>query len=519
VSSGSGWTWTYDTLPYPSRANPRTAPDLLASLATVCGMSPAPVTTARVLEIGCSDGGNIIPMGFEMPDATFVGIDASFREIDEGRATIAEIGVRNVELRAVDLMTVGAELGEFDYIIAHGVYSWVHPEVQQRLLAVYREHLAPQGVGYISYNVHPGWHVRETVREMMLYHTRKMQDPREKTSHARGFLDFLVNTVSASNDVFLALLKRAQTDLNDLADAHFFHDMLEESNRPLYFHEFVERLDRAGLAYVTEAEYWTTQLTSVPEAVADVVRRVTTTAVEREQYLDFWRNRGFRQSIVRRADATVSPSDPLDLTRFLVSSSLLPGDPQTGDREETQRFVSPGGIMLQTEHEVIKAGLRHLGEIYPRAIPFAELLAEARRAAGLPDGDAHPLEDTVRSCFTNNLVELHTFMPHFVSTVSERPLASPVSRSQARMKRRIPSMLHKTVDLDDPIAHILVQHLDGRNDHDALHAILMREAASGELEIKEGPNPVTDPAKLAPILREALEKHLQNLVKHALLIA
>lgn len=521
--AGTGWTWTYDTLPYTSRANPRTHPDLLATLGAICGLTPAPPATARVLEIGCADGGNLVSLAYVLPEARLVGIDASARQIDEGRATVAELGLDNLELRTADLMTVGAELGAFDYIVAHGVYSWVPAPVQERLLDVCRAHLAPHGVAYISYNVYPGWHGRESVREMMLYHTRRFHDPREKTGHARGLLDFLAETVPAANEAYAVLLKRTQADLGTLADAHFFHDLLEESNRPVYFHEFVDRLAGAGLRYLTEAEYWTTQLASVPERVAAVIDTLATTPLEREQYLDFWRNRGFRQSVLCRADAPATSAPPaIDVGRFLVASSLRPTERTADDPPAMERFASPGGIVLATDHDVVKAGLRRLGEVYPRAVAFPELLREAcaraGRCAGPSDADSHALADTLRSCFATDLVELHSYRPRFVTEVSARPVASPVARHQLRTGRRISSLLHRTVDMDDAIGRLLLEHLDGTRDRDALRAVLLDAAHAGTLVFKEGATEVTDPSRIATLVAEALDRHLARLASHALLV-
>ena len=506
----AGWTWTYDALPYTSRANPRTHPDLLATLATVCGLTPAPPATARVLEVGCADGGNLLSLAYVLPEARLVGIDASARQIEAGRATVATLGVSNLDLRVADLMTLGDEVGTFDYILAHGVYSWVAPAVQERLLAVCRERLAPHGVAYVSYNVQPGWHVRSTVREMMLYHTRRYTDPREKTAHARGLLEFLAETVPAANDAYRVVIQRTRVELDKLDDAHFFHDMLEESNRPLYFHEFLHRLEPAGLRYLADAEYWTTQLATVPGRVAAVIDKLAATPLEREQYLDFWRNRGFRQSVVCRADAPAG-APAVDPARFLLASSLAPAPREPDDPPETERFVSPHGLVLATDHDVVKAGLRALGEIYPAAMSFAELLDVACARLGrtaAAEADSHALADTLRSCFATDLAELRTLPARFVATIGERPEASALARHQARTGRRISSLLHRTVDMDDPVALLILRHLDGHHDRAALAARVRSAVDAGDAALKDGETP-----------EAAVARHLARLASHALLVS
>src|SRR5262245_38588278 len=132
-------SYSYDEVPYPNLSHVQSHPDTLATLATLLGLSPAPIEHSRILEIGCASGGNLIPMGLSLPGATLVGIDYSPRQIAAGQAALAGVGVANVTLRDMDIRAVTPELGEFDYIIAHGIYSWVPDEVRGRLLTVCKQ--------------------------------------------------------------------------------------------------------------------------------------------------------------------------------------------------------------------------------------------------------------------------------------------------------------------------------------------------------------------------------------------
>src|SRR5690606_25508201 len=143
---------SYDEIPYQSTAFHYTHPDRLAGVATLFGMSPPPVATCRVLELGCAEGGNLIPMALGLPEGRFVGIDLSPRQIDDGRKVVAELGLSNIDLRPLSILDVDESLGTFDYIICHGVYSWVPEPVREAILRIMDRNLAPEGVGYISYN-------------------------------------------------------------------------------------------------------------------------------------------------------------------------------------------------------------------------------------------------------------------------------------------------------------------------------------------------------------------------------
>lgn len=147
---------SYDETPYPGRAYAHPHPDYMAVLATLLGLNPPPVACCRVLEIGCASGANLIPMALSLPGASFIGIDISPRQIAEGQRTIDALGLTNITLLVRDLQEVGDELGQFDYIIAHGVYSWAPAPVRDRLMALTKRCLAPNGIAYISYNTYPG---------------------------------------------------------------------------------------------------------------------------------------------------------------------------------------------------------------------------------------------------------------------------------------------------------------------------------------------------------------------------
>ena len=176
----------YDEVPYVSFPFPQTHPDRLATIATLLGMDPPPVGRCRVLELGCAAGGNLIPMALGLPDSEFVGIDLSTRQIAEGRAAVDALGLQNITLEPVNILEIEADFGQFDYIIAHGVYSWVPADVQDKLLEVCRQNLSPNGVAYVSYNTYPGWRLHGAIRDMMLYHTQDLSDPQEKNQTSAG---------------------------------------------------------------------------------------------------------------------------------------------------------------------------------------------------------------------------------------------------------------------------------------------------------------------------------------------
>jgi len=148
-----------------SNSFPQSAPGQLAAIAYLFGLAPPDVPSARLLEISCAAGGNLSSYAAAHPQARVVGIDLSQVQIDQGRARTRALGLDNVDLIAGDIARMDpVGLGQFDFVIAHGVHSWVPAEVQEALLSAFRRLLTSEGVAYMSYNVYPGWKSKEIIR-------------------------------------------------------------------------------------------------------------------------------------------------------------------------------------------------------------------------------------------------------------------------------------------------------------------------------------------------------------------
>src|SRR5687768_10414730 len=190
----------YNQMPYPSAIYPQTHPDRLATIGTLFGLSPARVEKCRVLELGCGDGTNLVAMAATLPGSRFVGIDLATEPIGRGNQMAQAVGLRNVDLQARDILERKLD-GEFDFIIAHGLYSWVPAVVRDRILEICRDHLAPQGMAFVSYNAYPGNHLRDVARGMMQYHARNFSNPLQQIRQARGLLK-LVSQARGQPDLF-----------------------------------------------------------------------------------------------------------------------------------------------------------------------------------------------------------------------------------------------------------------------------------------------------------------------------
>jgi SAM-dependent methyltransferase len=520
---------TYDEVPYPSFSYPQTHPDRLATLATLFGMTPAPVEHCRVLELGCGGGGNLLPMAEALPGSEFVGIDLSARQIAASQAAARALGLKNLTLGQADLLDVPNGLGPFDYIVAHGVYSWVPPPAQDKLLAICKESLAPGGVAYVSYNTYPGWHSRAAVGEMMRFHTRNTADPQARVAQARALLALLAEAAPTKRPAYSQMLREEQARLRDYLDPILLYDQLTEVNEALYFHEFMARAAGHGLQYLAEAEASAMSPQRLGPDVTAALARMGGDLIGREQYLDFVTNRGFRQTLLCHDGIPLRRDIPPErLSGLRVASAarctsarpdLRPGQPV--------EFRAPGGNTLGTDNPLAKAALLYLEEIWPRDVPFDTLQAAARaRLAGeglvVEDGgayarDGRELAETVLQAFLADVLELHAYEPALAVEPGERPVASGWARRQAAEGDKVTNRRHELLPLDGLTRHLLTL-LDGSRDRAALGEALLRHVAERGLVVQQHGRPVTDSAGLRAVLAEGLEVKLRGLGRSALLV-
>lgn len=296
----------YSELGYKSMPFPYTTPATLEAYAALVGVSAPNPKTARVLELGATYGGNIISQALFNPDATFVGIELSQEQVVKGNEVIANAGLTNVSLVQSDIASIGSEIGTFDYIIAHGVYSWVDDGVKDALLRLIDEHLAEDGIAYISYNTYPGWHTMDEVRQLMMFSNRdKTQfNHKEKVLHGKtigsivGSQILKYDNLKERNSKFLGALRSVmQKD-----EYYVGHDHLEPNNDPVYFYQFNDHLGAHNLAYLCDADLTLSMVRSFDADIADTLDKLALNDhVAQEQYLDFMLDTTFRKSIICKA--------------------------------------------------------------------------------------------------------------------------------------------------------------------------------------------------------------------------
>ena len=475
---------SYDDVPYESHPYPQTHPDRLATQAWLLGVAAAPLDRCRVLEIGCAAGGNLIPMAADLPQAEFVGIDLSAVQVAQGVAEVAALGLSNIRLLKRDLADDAEELGTFDYIIAHGVYSWVPNDVQKKLLDHCSSRLAPEGIAYVSYNTLPGWRMRGVVREAMHYHAGAIADAPARVAQARAILNFLAESVPGDGGAYSSLLRSELELLRKQGDHYILHEHLEEVNEPLYFHQFVARAAHHGLQYLAEADFGTMFASNFAPQVAETLVRIAPDLVRQEQYMDFLRNRTFRQTLLVHDKVALTRNvAPQRVEGLSVASPAQPlGNRPDLHSDAAAQFSTPGGSCLTTSNRITKAAMVVLAERWPATLAFDDLIAAARSRLRGRSEVAQAERDTLAAdmlqCYAAGVVELRVRPLTLALKAGERPLASRLARHQAGRRAVVTNLRHETVTLDAAARQVLAL-LDGKHTLSALLPVLRRHAGTG----------------------------------------
>lgn len=519
-------TNSYDQVPYNSHPFPQTHPDRLATIGSLFGINPPSIATCRVLELGCASGGNLLPLADQFPEGQFIGIDASSRQIASGQQTLKRCGLKNVELRHQDILEF-TDNRHFDYIICHGVYSWVPERVQKKILQICRDYLAPNGIAYVSYNTFPGWHMRGMIRDVMRYRAQSFNDPRQKLNQARGLLTFLSSSVASENSAYGMLLKQELEVISHADDSYLLHDHLEDINAPIYFHQFAEQAAATGLQYLGEADYGVMSVENFPEQIQGMLQSVSRDTIEIEQYMDFLRNRAFRQTLLVKKECHFDRTpDPRSLLRLRVSSPAKAESEEVNIQSAEQVVFHRGSSILRTTDPVVKAAMVHLRRVWPQSVAFGELASLARSIAFNQPAtvDTHVLSPiaealarTLIRCFATRTVDLHFASPPFVTAISEYPKASPLTRLQATQDGSLTNRLHESVRLDDLQRRIITQ-CDGTQSHSDLINMLCQMSSRGDLTLHHNGMRVTDTATLERLSSDMVQDSLRVLANCALLV-
>lgn len=296
---------SYDSFLYVSKPFSSTNINNLQAKAKLYGLNPAPLKGARILELGASCGGNLIPQALYYPEATFTGIDLSGVQVQHGNEIIKSIGLTNVTLLEKDILDIDESFGTFDYIIVHGIWSWVPDVVKDKILSICNKNLSDNGIAYVSYNTYPGWKRLEQLRDIMLYSEKRAKDQNllERTLYTKNVLKMVADTMNSD--------ERSRTQSNykisnihrvlNSSDYYVAHEYLETFNDPVYVSDFIERSQQQGCAYIGDEVPQRSFISWLSEDVADNIRALSNgNYIDKEQFYDYVYDTQFRMSLLTK---------------------------------------------------------------------------------------------------------------------------------------------------------------------------------------------------------------------------
>ncbi len=443
---------SYEARPYRHGSIPYSHPARMSAIARLLGRPALPVETARVLELGCGEGMNLLPLAERLPRGRFVGIDFSPRQITAGEKARAAAQIENAQLICADLREYEPETGAFDYVIAHGVYSWVPDVVKDRLLAICAKALAREGLAYISYNVHPAWGILGSIRAVLRAHLATAPDSSAELDRLLPALD---QAFRSSPGPFAQLAGDAIAELRAKPDELSFHDELGQCNDPVAFLDFVAHAQKHGLGYLAEAHFAEMPWEHLSAGVRQPFDRLRLGPLQQQGLLDLLGYRRFRSSILVSGNTQASQvPEAAAIRECAIGFRMWPADDQIDLAPGAAlHLVGSNNFQIGVEKPGQKAFFAALCEAAPERVPFTVAIRRAREllaaAAITEEIDEGLLAKGILKLFTVDQCDLILSNDRDWFSSAERLQPSRLMRYQAGNDLPVVNRWHESVELND----------------------------------------------------------------------
>lgn len=511
----------YDLLPYPPYSFPVTHVGRLGAIGRIFGLPSVEPTSARVLELGCGLGVNSMAMAQLYPHAEFVAIDYSAKQIETATAAAESAGLKNVRFLNADFSNLEEDLGKFDFIIVHGIYSWVSAQVREAILRIASQSLKPEGIAYVSYNCLPGWRMRGALRDMMLMHTSGLTDVREKVMQSKALLKFL--SESCPEETAYGKYLRQELELiRNCDDSYIAHDFLENENEAFYFTDFLKEAAKHGLTYLSDADPTTMMADNLPQQAAQTLKSLNLNLIATEQYIDFVRNRTFRSSLLCHENSTLTRSlNPESLEQLSLVSLIRLKQPLEKDKPAV--FLGVGGVELSVSEPLTAEVLTLIAALGREIRPAKQFLDDAvpllikKLTPNNTEALRADIGRVILQGYLKKVVDL-TLGPVCTRVpASSNPEALPLARWQAANGQRVSGLRLDMHQADTFVAKLIIL-LDGTRDKAALVDSLVASHNAKEYQLNENNQPITDPARAKLVIEALMDGAIQNLRNLALLL-
>ena len=368
---------------------------------------------------------------------------------------LAETGLQNIELRCADLLQWQPNDSKFDFIICHGVFSWVPDTVKQRILELCRQCLARNGIACVSYAAYPGSKQDEALRDLLRVHTEAFPDMAQKIASAQTALGFLERAYSALKTPDAMSWRSHVRSLKAKAPNFLFHDDLSSERDPCYLLQFADWAADHQLQYVGDSDPRRMFFENLPAEVATELAGLKLNRLLTEQFLDFIANRRFRVSLLTHGESAMSLALDAGAVRDLCLSTTLRADPKPrkskGAKPGEAIFRTAFGGSTRARSIPLVALLQALVKNAPARMSFAKALAAAEAGArrAFTDSEIQRLCQDILSLYARGQVELWALPLSIPVNVPERPHLSTLNRLLAKNRSLLASAFHLQVHLNE----------------------------------------------------------------------
>lgn len=465
---------------YKTFARRETHPARLGALARLQGIKAASAAECSVFEIGCGDGGNLIPLAAQYPNSQFVGVDADTALIEKGCKEIKALGLTNLQLECADISSYAFTEKSFDYVICHGVFSWVSEEVQSAIVAKAARALAPDGVFFVSYNTFPGWRQRGVVRDILLTGARRARsdDPQERYTHALSFLNTIAKNRVGGEDPFAAYIREANHRIQTSEPSYVLQEFLGRHNTPLLFQDFMRVAHGNSLQFLSESRVVMMSADDLQPALREYVESIQDDIIGREQVLDIFRNRTFRETLLCRAERSLQRGLSVDAFKSLTMvANYLPVSGSAGENGSKLFQERTTGREIQTPPGECSDVLAVLASCGPKGCAFADLFDCSRGVLSLSEKELLVAAVTL---WRSGFIDLVTEPLTGVERPEGRAKVGAWTTLQCEGSSKVTSALHDSYPLS-PIEKRALALAQGEMTFSALTVQLLQEVPEQEV--------------------------------------
>lgn len=519
---------SYDEVVYETYPYSQTHPSHLYTIGKLFGVTKCnSVSKSRILELGCACGDNIIPIAYHYPNSEVVGVDLSEEQIKIANKKKEDLQIKNIKFHHCSITDVDNSFGKFDYIIAHGIISWVDENVREKMFDILKNLLKENGIGYISYNCLPGWNMVRSIRDMMLYHSKFFDNVSDKIFQARALLNFVKEGISDAKSPYSEVIAQEANMLANSRDSYLMHEHLEKENFQYYFYEFMEKAEKYDLQYLADTSVSSMYLGNMPEKIRNKLGSVGN-IVRTEQYMDFVNNRRFRSTLLCNKNIKLSRTiKPESFKDFSLLLSLLPEKPldkvNLENATESIKFYlnNNKNTHISSSSPIMKAILYSFSENINYPLTPDQIIKLSNKKLKENRSNEIKLElfhNLGRMLFSGNLDIIADPLINFTNKVSIKPKASRLARYQILYYNQfwVTNNLHRIVNIDF-LERYLLQFIDGKNSKQDLVDKMISAINEGKIKLNQD-SKVLKLEDMKNISEKAVNKVLQNFALNALLI-